>query len=220
VSVPLPDVTRRGALTGALVLALVGVGCAPRARPLTGAAVPQLHLPSSALPPGARRIVFQWEYREQEGFNAHGDGVARVVAPDSARLDFFVDGGFGGGWAILIGDALTVPGPDFVRRLIPPATMLWATLGRLTVPSAADTTARAVGDTLRADIGRDPTWRVTFIGPRLRRVERVEGGRIQEWVDRDGDQLRYQHETTKRSLTLRIQRTEETSGFDASIWRR
>jgi hypothetical protein len=204
----------------AVVMIAAAGACAPRAKPLVGAPAPVVKLPPTALAPGARRIVFKWEYREKEGFNAHGEGVARVAAPDSARMDFFVEGGFGGGWALLIGDDLTIPGPDFVRRFIPPAPLLWATLGRVAVPAARDTTARVAGDTLRADIGDAPTWRVTFVGPSLSRVERIEGGRIQEWMARIGDQLRYEHESGRRSLTLRIERTETVSGFDPSVWRR
>ena len=33
--------------------------------------------------------------------NGRGDGAARIAAPDSARLDFFLAGGFGGGAAVL-----------------------------------------------------------------------------------------------------------------------
>jgi hypothetical protein len=204
----------------ALLAAFTAVSCAPRAHPLAGVAPVALRLPRTDLRPGARRIVFQWEYHEQDGFSARGESVARIVAPDSARVDFVVAGGFGGGWAVLIGNDLATPGPDFVRRLVPPAPMLWATLGRLAVPPARDTTARVAGDTLRADIGSDPTWRVTFVGPRLARVERIEGGWIQEWVSRDSTLLHYEHETGHRSLTLRVERTEEVSGFDSSIWRR
>jgi len=213
-------VTERRRLEVTLALLCTLGGCAPRARPLAGTPTPLVRLPSTELSRGARRVLFHWEYKEQEGFSAHGEGVARVVSPDSARMDFFLEGGFGGGWAQLIGDQLTIPGPDFVRRFIPPAPMLWATLGRLSVPPARDTTARMSGDTLRADIGAEPTWRVTFVGPRLARVERVDNGRIQEWVARDGETLRYQHETGRRSLTLHVDRTEEVSGFDPSIWRR
>lgn len=215
---PKADRTRRLALAAFVAAA---AGCAPRAQPLAGTPTPVVRLPSAVIAPGARRIVFKWEYKEQDGgFSGRGEGVARVVAPDSARLDFFVEGGFGGGWAVLVGDQLTVPGPDFVKRLIPPAPLLWAALGRNAVPASSDTTARVSGDTLRADIGRDPTWRVTFAGARLTRVERIDGGRLVEWVVRDGDQLRYQHETGRRSLTLRLERSEEVSGFDPSIWRR
>ena len=96
---------------------------------------------------------------------------------------------------------------------------MWAALGRLAVPPAADTTARVDGDTLRADIGRVDPWRVTFVGGRLVRLERIVGTRIQEWVDRASpDTIRYRHEGARRSLTLTILRTQTVPAFDASIW--
>jgi hypothetical protein len=210
----------RTAVAG-LAAGLVAVlGCAPRARPLAGAVTPARALPSTALVGRPQRMVFRWRYDEAEGFSARGEGVARLVAPDSGRLDFFVDGGLGGGWAVLIGDRTTAPGGDMMRRLIPPAPLLWAALGRLAIPAAPDTVIRAVGDTVRADVGRDPTWRVTFIGPRLTRLERITGGRIAEWVQRDSATVRYRHEGERRGLSLDVQRTETVDGFPASIWPR
>ncbi|MGZ8378145.1 MAG: hypothetical protein ACXW61_14140 [Gemmatirosa sp.] len=210
----------RGALAALVTGVLAAAACAPRARPLVGAPVARIALPSTALPVGAQRVVFRWRYEEAEGFAARGEGVARLVAPDSGRLDFFVDGGFGGGYAVLIGDRLTAPGGEMVRRVVPPAPLMWATLGRLALPPAADTTVRASGDTLRADVGRDPTWRVTFIGPRLTRLERIDGGRIMEWVQRDSSAVRYRHEGERRGLSLDVQRTETVDAFPASIWPR
>ncbi|MGZ8493132.1 MAG: hypothetical protein ACXWZS_13120 [Gemmatirosa sp.] len=210
----------RGALAALVTGVLAAAACAPRARPLVGAPVARIALPSTALPVGPQRVVFRWRYEEAEGFAARGEGVARLVAPDSGRLDFFVDGGFGGGYAVLIGDRLTAPGGEMVRRVVPPAPLMWATLGRLALPPAADTTVRASGDTLRADVGRDPTWRVTFIGPRLTRLERIDGGRIMEWVQRDSSAVRYRHEGERRGLSLDVQRTETVDAFPASIWPR
>ena len=207
----------------ALVLPLIaaaGLGCAPRARPLAGAVLPARGLPSSALAPRPQRVVFRWRYDEAEGFSARGEGVARMAAPDSGRLDFFVDGGLGGGWAVLIGDRMTAPGGDLLRRLVPPPPLLWAALGRLAIPSVPDTTIRALGDTVRADVGRDPTWRVTFVGERLARLERIAGGRIVEWVQRDSSSVRYRHEGERRGLSLDVQRTETVDAFPASIWPR
>ena len=196
------------------------LACAPRARPLVGAPAPEVALPNAALPAGARRVVFRWRYDEAEGFSARGEGVARVVAPDSGRLDFFLDGGLGGGWALLIGDQITAPGGGMVQRLIPPPPLMWAALGRLAIPAAGDTTVRVAADTLRADVGRDPTWRVTFIGPRLARVERIDGGRVVEWVQRDSGVVRYRHEAGRRELAIEVQRTEVVDAFPASIWLR
>ena len=197
---------------------LATLACAPRAAPLLGAPAPA-HLPSAQLS-GSQRVVFRWEL-DDGSLRYRGEGVARVSAPDSARLDFFLDGGMGGGTAYLIGREIDAPGGDFVRRLLPPPPLLWAALGRLAVPPAADTLARAEDNTLRADIGHDPTFRVTFQGDRLRRVERIEGGRRQEWVATSDDgTVEYRHEAAGRRLLLTITKTERVEGFDASIWTR
>lgn len=204
-----------------LALALIGAeACAPRARPLAGAPAPEVALPSAPLPAGARRVVFRWRYQEVDGFDARGEGVARIVAPDSGRLDFFVDGGLGGGWAVLIGDRITAPGGGLVQRLIPPPPLMWAALGRLAIPASPDTAVRVAGDTLRADVGGEPRWRVTFVGPRLARVERIDGGRLVEWVQRDSSLVRYRHEAGRRELAIEVQRTEAVDAFPASIWPR
>ncbi|MEX0908498.1 MAG: hypothetical protein WDZ58_01935 [Gemmatimonadaceae bacterium] len=85
-------------------------------------------LPGSELAPGYRQVVFDWEF-EQGDARMRGEGVVRIAPPDSARLDLFLGGGFGGGAAILVGDELRAPLVESARRLIPPAPMLWAALG-------------------------------------------------------------------------------------------
>ena len=213
----LPRLSRAGRL--AMVASLAAVGCAPRARPLAGVAAPERALPRVELPAGARRVVFRWRYEEAEGFSARGEGVARVAPPDSGRLDFFLEGGMAGGFAILVGDRLTTPS-DLGRRLIPPPALMWAALGRLAVPAARDTTVAIAGDTLRADLHGDPTWRVTLVGNRLVRLDRIVGGRIVEWVTRDSTTLRYRHEAERRGLSLDVVRQEPANAFPASIWQR
>jgi hypothetical protein len=202
-----------------VVLAAVAGACAPRLSPLTGVATPAEKLPRTAIAAGHRKIVFNWEFEDRD-MTGRGDGVARIAAPDSARLDFYLGGGFGGGGAVLIGDSLQVPGgPDLLRRLVPPSTLLWATLGRVALPNLPDTVIRVDGSTLRADIGRPVTWRLTFRGDTLVRAERVDGGRVAEWVEREGAQIHYRNEGSHRSLQLTITRTDEVPEFDASIWR-
>jgi hypothetical protein len=192
--------------------------CAPRAGSLRGTPAPA-RFPRAELPPGHQRIVFRWEYTDQ-ALGARGEGAARVAAPDSVRLDFFLDGGVGGGYAIIIGDSISTPGGDEVRRFLPPVPLLWAALGRLAVPALPDTVAKVDGAALRADIGQNPAWRVTFVGDRLNRLERIVDGRRLEWVSRDGATIRYQNERASRSLTLRVTTTDEASPFDPAIWRR
>lgn len=208
-----------GVVVSAFSLAVPVASCAPRLRPLTGAPTP-VPLPKAELPPGHRRVIFDWELRDPDA-HVRGEGVARIAAPDSARLDFFVGGGLGGGRAVLIGMSVRAPGGDLVRRLIPPAPMLWAALGRLALPPAADTSVRLADGILRADVGVPPAWRVTFRGDTLLRLDRVSGDRVVEWVERVAPaRVRYRHETARRELTLQVQRVvEETSPFDATIWR-
>jgi hypothetical protein len=203
----------------AAAAALIATGaCAPRAGSLSGVPAPA-RFPPTELPRGQRRIVFRWDYVDQ-ALAAKGEGVARVAGPDSVRLDFFLDGGLGGGYAIVIGDSISTPGGDDVRRYLPPVSLLWASLGRLAVPALPDTVAKVDGDALRADIGRNPSWRVTFVADRLTRLERIVDGRRLEWVGRNGAEVRYQNERSSRSLTLRISSTDEVSPFDPAIWRR
>ena len=206
------------ALSVAAIIALAGA-CAPRARPLTGVPVPATRVPVAAIPAGHHHVVFQWRYEDPD-MQAKGEGVARVASPDSARLDFFVDPGIGAGYALLIGDELTAPGIALVRRYLPPPPLLWASLGSLRVPAAADTVARVDGETIRADIGRSPIWRATFTGDRLVQLERIDDGRVVERVTRGaGDEVRYDHLGARRSLTLTVSRRSEVPPFDATIWR-
>ncbi|MEJ7813074.1 MAG: hypothetical protein WKG32_21860 [Gemmatimonadaceae bacterium] len=192
--------------------------CAPRARPLGGALSP-VSVPRAELPRGYRQITFTWQYADAD-VQFRGDGVARVAAPDSVRLDLFLAGGLGGGRAFLIGDDLRLPDGEMLARLLPPPPLLWAALGRLSVPSASDTLVRVDGDTLRADIGRGPTWRSAFVGGDLRRLERIADKRVHEWVARTavGD-VRYQRPVGRRSLEITVVRTEALARLDATIWR-
>lgn len=204
----------------AAVLLALAAGCAPpRIAPLQGAPVPARQLPKGTLPGGNRQVTFKWELKDGE-LAARGDGVARIASPDSVRLDFFLGGGFGGGAAVLIGDSLQAPGPEAARRLVPPRALLWAALGRLDIPAEPDTVVRVDAGVLRADIGAPVRWRVTFHGDTLTRLERVEGGRLQEWVQRAADRsVQYRNESARRTLSLVIQRADAVPPFDPAIWR-
>ena len=208
-------------MRGIVVLAAASVAlaasCVPKAPPLTGTPT-RVPLPSLEVPPGHTRWVFDWSYEDPD-IQARGEGALRVASPDSARVDLFLGGGLGSAAAVLIGNELRAPGPDMVRRLVPPPPMLWAAVGRLAVPALPDTNARLEGDTLRADVGRGEIWRVTVAGGRLRRLERITDGRIIQSVDRrDETHVRYYDATGRRSLDLTVKRVDTNLAFDASIW--
>ena len=96
-----------------------------------------------------------------------------------------------------------------VRRLVPPPTLLWAALGRVALPNLPDTVIRIDGATLRADIGRPVAWRLTFRATTLVRAERVDGGRVAEWVERPTDRtFAIGTRDARRSLQLIDHRTE------------
>ena len=209
--------SRALAATFLALLLPVAAGCVPKAHALSGVPTPAA-LPPIDLPAGHTRWVFDWKYEDPD-IHASGDGALRAAFPDSARLDLFVGGGMGAAAAILIGDQLRAPGPDALRRMIPPPPLLWAALGRLAVPPAADTTARLDGDTLRADIGRGNVWRVTIAGGTLRRLERIDDGRIVQSVVRADDRhVRYFDAAARRSLELVITSVDSNADIDASIW--
>jgi hypothetical protein len=200
----------------AVVLVLLAA-CTPRAAPLKGVLAPDRALPSIALPGGHRHIVFKWDYQEGD-IAARGDGSIRTAAPDSARLDFFLGGGLGAGGAVLIGDSLRAPHADLARRYIPPAPLMWAALGRLAIPSLADTVVRVDGALTRADIGRPLQWRVAIKGDTLVELEHVSDGKITESLTREANgTLTFRAPGARRTLKLTVVR-EEPGSFDASIW--
>ena len=96
--------------------------------------------------------------------------------------------------------------------------MLWAALGRLAIPPAADTTVRVDGAVVWADIGAMPVWRVEFHGPRLARLDRIDDGRVRDFVNRREREVVYESFSPRSKLTLRIKRDEPVMGFDAKIW--
>lgn len=201
-----------------LLLVGLSVACVPRLTPLKGEPVPASRLPRTALPPGHKSIIFSWDLEDRD-MVGRGDGAARIAPPDSARLDFFLAGGFGGGAAVLLGDSVQAPGGDLIRRLVPPPALLWAALGRVALPNLPDTVIKVEGTTTRADIGSPVAFRLTFHGDSLVRAERVDGAKVVEWVERtDKTHIRYRNEKSRRTLQLTITRTDEAPRFDASIW--
>jgi hypothetical protein len=198
-----------------LVWLVALAACAPRVRPLVGLPAPA-QLPATALPPGHARVVFRWVYGDPI-FSARGEGVARIAPPDSVRLDFFADGGVGGGFAILIGDRLTTPANDDARKYLPPVPLLWAALGRLQV-NGTDTVAVMRGDSVQADIGRSPVWRAAFHGDTLVELQRIEGQRLRERVQRVDSVVSYRNYGSRRRLTLTLTRRIVDLPYDASIW--
>jgi hypothetical protein len=199
-------------------LTAVTLGCIPTAPPLKGILAPDRALPELALRSGHRHVVFKWEFQEGD-IAARGDGSVRTAAPDSARLDFFLGGGLGAGAAVLVGDSLRSPNPELAHRYIPPTPMMWAALGRLAIPSLADTVVRMDADVLRADIGRPVQWRVGIRADTLVSLQHISDGKIIESVTRQANgEVVYEKPGSRRRLGITVLR-EQPGSFDATIWR-
>jgi len=214
-------VTARHGSLALLSLAALASCASPRLAPLVNATpvAAREPLPVIQLPPRSQRIVFNWQLRESE-LEVHGEGAARIAAPDSARIDLFVSGGLGSGAAWVIGDQMRLDAPDALRRVLPPPAFLWAALGRFAIPAGRDTLVVRTDSSLTADIGPQPRWRVAIEGRRIMRLERAEGDRVIDRLERKGDaSLVYYHAPTRRQLTLTITRVDSVAPFDASIWR-
>ena len=93
-------------------------------------------------------------------------------------------------------------------------------LGRLAIGRAEPLIAAVDGQMLQADVGDPIVWRVTFVADTLTRLERVDRGRVLEWVERsrDGRHVRYKHETQRRALELAITSNSTVGAFDPAIW--
>ena len=195
-------------------IALAGAACAPRVAPVTAPRVAE-GVPVTLLAPGHHRVVFRWHY-DDPLFEARGEGVARVAAPDSVRLDFFADGGLGSGGAILIGDSLRTAAEDG-RRYLPPVPLLWAALGVLRV-SVRDTVVHRSGDTVWVEFDRE--YRAVVVGRQVVELGRMDGGRWRDRVSIDSLQVAYRQFRTsvRRRLTLTSLRRIPEGPFDASIW--
>lgn len=208
------NLVARAALAGVALSA-----CAQRIHPLIGVAPLNATLPAFAIPATPQKLTFRWELNDNS-IVARGDGVARLQAPDHARVDLFLGGGFGAAAAaILVGDSLIVPPGASGRDMVPPAPLLWAALGRLALPAVPDTIIRVAGDTLRASLGSPVKWRITSVAGALTRVERISGNRIVEWVDRGNGRRIHYELSGRRSLVLDIENQQPAAPFDASIWR-
>ncbi len=204
-----------------LSAAIALTGCAPKLAPLVNAMpVPRSEpLPVLELPRRSQRIVFNWKLRESE-LEVHGEGAARIAAPDSARIDLFVAGGLGSGAAWVVGNDMRLDAPEALRHVLPPPAFLWAALGRSAVPAGKDTLVARSDSTITAEIGPTPRWRLAMRNGRVSRLERAEGDKLIDRLERrDDGSLVYFHAPTRRQLTLTITRVDSVAPFDASIWK-
>lgn len=117
------------------------------------------------------RIRFQWRATEADS-RFSGLGLARVEAPQRARLDLFGPRGEAYLSGILSDGLLALSEPSAAIQL-PPPTLLWASLGVFLPPEEADLlVTRRDGQRLHLEYAsKQARWRFFFEDDRLRRAE-------------------------------------------------
>ena len=157
-----------------------------------------------------------------------GRGVARVEPPFKARLDLFSGSGETIAWAALVDDDLRLPRgtPD---GIIPPAELLWGTLG--VFRPGSETTllgAENLGDgRVRLSYQRPDglVVRYTLRGDGVEEVERIRQGQTVERVTLEQERVdQYPEEATYRNLAafreLRLSRDSAVpvEPYPPDIW--
>ncbi|MEZ4414581.1 MAG: hypothetical protein R3E10_02395 [Gemmatimonadota bacterium] len=172
------------------------------------------------------RVVFTWEANES-GARFSGRGVSRFEPPYRARLDLFLGNGELAVQAALVDDELRLP-PGAPEGLIPPAPLLWASLGvfrpgqlpRLAGGEALDSqTVR-----LRYDVPGARELAFRFEAGHLASAEIQRQGRTEERLEvtREGEGLprsaTYRNIAAFRELHVEVESIEYVESFPPEIW--
>lgn len=171
------------------------------------------------------RLVFEWDIRES-GMRLRGRGVARVEPPYRARLDLFTGSGETVVRAALVGDDLRLPA-EAPPGLIPPAPLLWASLGVFRAGSRLSVLgARELDDDLLIRL-RDPAGgelRYRVRDRTILRAERIRDGHVVERVEVEPGEgpfpreARYRNLAEFRELNVTLESIDYVESYPPDIW--
>ena len=172
------------------------------------------------------RLLFEWSINEP-GSRLGGRGVARIEPPAFARLDLFSSNGERVAAAALEGDVLRIA--DDVQTDVPPATLLWGTLGVFRPGTGIGLTGgrRFPGGELELqyqDAGGS-TILYTLSNSRIQQIDVQHEGRTWEEVTlirEDGErfprQAMYRHLEDVRELRITLESVEHVESYPADIF--
>ena len=155
-----------------------------------------------------------------------GDGVAHIAAGERARIDLYGPRGEGYLSAVLVGDALELPPNARPDVPVPPAPLLWSTIGVFRPPAGAELVdTRRSGDRVTYEYsGAGERWRFSFEGNRLADVE-LDTGRGRQSVELRGggpdglpQRAVYRDHAAFRELVLTLVEADRTATFPPDIW--
>ena len=172
------------------------------------------------------RLLFEWSITEP-GSRLRGRGVARIEPPSLARLDLFTSNGERVAAAALDGDILSVA--DDGRTEVPPATLLWGTLGVFRPgPETGLTGGRRYPNgklelSYEAPGGAELLY--TLRDDRVERIDALRDGRAREEVtlvrvesERFPRQATYRHLEEVRELRITLESVEHVESYPTDIW--
>jgi hypothetical protein len=175
------------------------------------------------------QINFNWTL-DEAGSRVRGRGVVRLEPPDRLRLDLFGPRSETYLAAALVGDETRMPATARENAPVPSPALLWAGLGVVRPPAAAElesATATAdqtvlryragSGDIYEYRVAKAPAVRLDQLqrlgsrGPlETVRLEYGDSGNIQRATYRDW--------SAYRDLTLDIESIEDAEAFPETIW--
>jgi hypothetical protein len=216
----------RASYVAPLAFALFATAACASAGTSPGAPDPALEARlATATVPGQRlQVLFDWNMTDRDA-RFSGRGVLRLENGRRGRVDLFGPRGETLAAAIVEDNAMRIV-PEAARGMLPPPTLLWATLGVFRIPEALPLTgSAAAGESATLDYGRDETrWRFTFEGDRLRTTEWTDGaGRRTVVLSGTAEhglpaQAVFRDWTEFRELTLRVTEVEERAAFEPDVW--
>lgn len=227
---------RHSASFGFVVASLLAVAAcapgvaAPAGAPAADPAALARALTTATIPAQPEQIGFGWELSES-GSKLRGRGVARIEAPQRARLDLFGPRGESYLAAALVNGEFRLPGGASPAIPLPSQALLWAAVGVIQPPQGAALEGATTTDSVavvryRAANGEEFRYRIrTAPAPTLVQLERIGGSGVLETVtiDRGSDgrlqQVRYRDWAAYRDLTLDVESIKHTTGFSDEIWR-
>lgn len=211
--------------TFAVTCMLSLAGCAPG---VTQAGTPdpqaEQRLEAATTPSRTAQVMFDWNMTDRDA-RFSGRGVLRIESGYRARVDLFGPRGETLAAAIVEDGAMRVA-PEAAEAMLPPAALLWASLGVFRRPSDAPLTGtRVTDDGISLEYSRDATqWRFRFEDDRLRSTEWTDGSgrRTVELTGAAGadfpGQAVFRDWTEFRELTLRVTEVEERAAFEPDVW--
>ena len=192
----------------------------------TGTPDPQVEqrLESATAPAVRAQVMFDWNMTDRDA-RFSGRGVLRIDSGYRARVDLFGPRGETLAAAIVVDGGMRVA-PQAAEAMLPPAALLWASLGVFRPPVDAPLTGTSVSDDgISLRYSRDRTqWQFGFENERLRSTEWTdgEGRRTVELTGSAGHglpvQAVFRDWTEFRELTLRVTEVEERAAFEPDVW--